>query len=268
MPPSPFRPPKNLRFLYNEYMIPQLVIFDMDGTLTESKSVADTEMVELLRTLLQKTTVAVISGGAMARFEEQLLVSFLGDTSHFENFYLATLNGGILYSHKGVAWEKIYEEVLSDDEKQKIADAFKKTFEETGFKPEATIYGMLIEDRGGQVTFSGLGSEAPLELKKMWDPDRTKRTILVEELKKHLPEFEVRMGGTTSIDISHKGIDKAYGVEKLSEHLSISISEMLFIGDALYPGGNDEAAKRTGIETREVVGPEDTKKIIKELLKS
>ena len=81
-----------------------------------------------------------------------------------------------------------------------------------------------------------------------------------------MPEFEVNLGGTTSIDIGHKGIDKAYGVEKLGELLAIPVPEMVFVGDALYPGGNDSTVKRTGIDTREVTGPDDTKKVIKEIL--
>lgn len=247
-------------------MLPRLVIFDMDGTLTESKSTADSEMVELLHKLLARTNVGVISGGALPRFESQLLIAFGGDITGFENLYLAALNGGILYAQKGVKWEPVYEERLSDAEKQKVFDAFKKAFEDTGFRPEEKIYGVLIEDRGGQITFSGLGSEAPLEVKKLWDPDHAKRTILQEALRPYLPDFEVNLGGTTSIDVSRKGIDKAYGVEHLSKYLRISIGEMLFVGDALYPGGNDAAAKKTGIETREVTGPDDTKKIIKELL--
>jgi hypothetical protein len=41
---------------------------------------------------------------------------------------------------------------------------------------------------------------------------------------------------------------------------------MLYIGDALFPGGNDEVVKETGIETRQTSGPEETARIIRELL--
>lgn len=249
-------------------MLPQLVIFDMDGTLTESKSVADVEMIELVKKLLEKTKVAVISGGGLPRFQEQFLITFGGDVSGFNTMYLATLNGGTLYAYEKNDWTKVYEEILNADEKTKIMDAFKKVFQETGFVQDEKIYGVLIEDRGGQITFSGLGSEAPLAVKRAWDPDRKKRMLLAEHLKKELPDFEIGIGGMTSIDVSRKGIDKAYGVEQLATKLSISISDMLFVGDALFPGGNDYAAIKTGIKTMAVVGPDDTKKIIKELLSS
>ncbi|MEI6479211.1 MAG: HAD-IIB family hydrolase [bacterium] len=247
-------------------MIPKLVVFDMDGTLTESKSTADAEMVELVKKLLDKTSVAIISGGGFSRFHEQFLIAFLNDISNFKNLYLAALTGGTLYTYENMDWKKKYEDVLSEYEKAKIFDAFAVVFQETGFAQDEKIYGTLIEDRGGQITFSGLGSEAPLEVKRNWDPDRKKRIILVEALKKHIPDFAIGIGGMTSIDISHKEIDKAYGIEKLSKYLSIPVSDMLFIGDALFAGGNDYAVKKTGIETRAAADPDETKKIIKELL--
>jgi len=247
-------------------MLPELVVLDMDGTLTENKSTADAEMIELVKKLLEKTKVAVISGGGFSRFDEQFLVSFLIDVSGFGNLYLAALNGGTLYSYHISDWKKVYEDVLSEEEIKKIYDAFKTAFAETKFVQDEKIYGTLIEDRIGQVTFSGLGSDAPLEAKRTWDPDRKKRLVLVEALKKHLPDFEISIGGMTSIDVSRKGIDKAYGVEKLAKFLSIPASEMVFVGDTLFPGGNDYVVIKTGIKTISVAGPDDTKRVIRELL--
>lgn len=74
------------------------------------------------------------------------------------------------------------------------------------------------------------------------------------------------MGGTTSIDITKPGIDKAYGINKLKEILGIEISEMLFIGDALFKGGNDHAARKTGVDCIQVRDPEETKRIIETVI--
>ena len=41
----------------------RLIVFDLDGTLAESKSSLDSEMTELLHKLLDIVKVAVISGG-------------------------------------------------------------------------------------------------------------------------------------------------------------------------------------------------------------
>jgi hypothetical protein len=82
-----------------------------------------------------------------------------------------------------------------------------------------------------------------------------------------LPEFDVKTGGSTSIDVTRPGINKAYGVRKISEHLGIPIGEMLYIGDALFPGGNDAVVKETGIPTQQTSGPDETAEMIRALLR-
>jgi len=81
-----------------------------------------------------------------------------------------------------------------------------------------------------------------------------------------IPEFAINLGGATSIDVTKRGIDKAYGMHKLEEVLKIGIDEMLFIGDALFDGGNDHPAKTTGADCIQVRDPEDTKIIIQTII--
>jgi phosphomannomutase len=54
----------------------------------------------------------------------------------------------------------------------------------------------------------------------------------------------VRLGGTTSVDVTKPGIDKAYGIRKLRDTLGIAIEEMIFIGDALFPAGTTIRPKK------------------------
>ena len=124
------------------------------------------------------------------------------------------------------------------------------------------VWGELIEDRGSQITFSAVGQLAPLEEKKKWDPDFSKRKRMKAVLDKLIPEFSVRLGGTTSVDVTRPGIDKAYGIGKLRDILGIAITEMLFIGDALFPGGNDYPAKEAGVLSIQVRDPNETKRVI------
>jgi len=61
----------------------------------------------------------------------------------------------------------------------------------------------------------------------MWDHDFSKRIKIKAILDTYIPEFSVRMGGTTSIDVTKPGIDKAYGIRKLRDILGIAIDEMI-----------------------------------------
>jgi hydroxymethylpyrimidine pyrophosphatase-like HAD family hydrolase len=81
-----------------------------------------------------------------------------------------------------------------------------------------------------------------------------------------IPEFSVRLGGATSIDVTKQGIDKAYGIGKLRDILHIAIDQMIFIGDAVFPGGNDYPAKEAGALTIEVRDPHETKRVIEAII--
>jgi len=131
----------------------------------------------------------------------------------------------------------------------------------SGFKAEK-VWGEPIEDRGSQITFSALGQQAPLAEKKKWDPDFTKRKKIKGILENLIPEFSVHLGGTTSVDVTKPGVDKAYGIRKLRDVLGIKIEEMIFIGDALFPGGNDYPAKEAGVVSIQVRDPNETKRVI------
>ncbi len=162
-------------------------------------------------------------------------------------------------------WKKIYSEDFTTDESKKIKTAFKKALEEAGFKVKK-IWGEIIEDRGSQITYSALGQQAPLDEKKKWDPDFTKRKKIKSILDPLIPGFSVRMGGETSIDVTKPGIDKAYGIGKLRDILGISIKEMIFIGDALFPGGNDYPAEEAGVVSIPVKGPNETKRVTETII--
>ena len=66
------------------------------------------------------------------------------------------------------------------------------------------------------------------------------------------------MGGATSIDITREGVDKGYGLKKLSGASGIALENMMFVGDAIFPGGNDYPAKQLGLDTVCVKDPNGT----------
>ena len=241
----------------------KLIVFDLDGTLAESKSPLDAEMSILLHELLATVKVAVISGGDWPQFEKQVL-SHLPQDERLKDLSLLPTCGTKFFQYGG-AWKKLYSEDFTAEEKSKIVTALRKAVEDADFKVEK-VWGETIEDRGSQITYSALGQHAPLKEKSKWDPDYAKRKKIKALLDAQLPEFSVRIGGATSIDVTKPGIDKAYGVRKLRDILGISLKEMIVIGDAMFPGGNDYPAEQAGVIAIPVRGPEDTKRVIEAII--
>lgn len=234
----------------------QLIAFDLDGTLALSKQPIGEEMAGLLKALLDVAHVAVISGGDWPQFEKQV-VARLPAGSDLSRLFILPTTGTKLYRYQGGEWARVYADDFSADERQRIIAALGKAADETGLA-EPRTWGETIEDRGSQITFSGLGQQAPLDAKDAWDPDRAKRRRLQAALKPMLPGLSINIGGSTSIDITREGIDKAYGMRRLSEASGIGWDAMLFMGDATYPGGNDAPVRDAGIDTIPVRDVADT----------
>ena len=241
----------------------KLVVFDLDGTLAESKSSLDAEMATLLSALLGIVKVAVISGGNWQQFKEQLL-SNLPHDERLKHLSLLPTCGTKFYQYES-GWELLYAEDFTDEEKVKIVRSLEQVIEASAFQAHEN-WGEVIEDRGSQITFSALGQQAPIEEKEKWDPDFAKRKKMKAALDQLIPEFSVRLGGTTSVDITKPGIDKAYGIRKLRDTLGIAIEEMIFIGDALFPGGNDYPAKEAGVLSIQVRDPNESKRVIEAII--
>jgi phosphomannomutase len=238
----------------------KLVAFDLDGTLADSKSPADDRLLSVFAELLNNFQVCVISGGKFEQFQKQLLSKLKADPAQLERLHLMPTCGTRYYVYDLAKqdWKKVYAEDFNEAEKKKIIDALNKGFDDLGYRAEKT-YGETIEDRGSQVTFSVLGQDIVdelgkegLRLKHEWDPDNKKKNELRDYIAPLIPEFEVRVGGVTSIDVTKQGIDKAYGMKKLMELLDISKNDILFIGDRLQEGGNDYPVKAFGIDSIQI----------------
>ncbi len=244
-----------------------LVVFDLDGTLAESKADIDEETAGLLKKLLENRQVAVIGGGKYQLFQRQLISKLRIHRELLEKLYLFPTTSTSFYKYEGGDWKQVYAYQLSDSQKKEIFDTFEKVFKELNYSNSEKIYGQVLEDRGTQVTFSALGQEAPIGLKNEWrEKNDSLRMEMVRIIQRYLPDMEVRAGGQTSIDVTVKGIDKQYGMEQIKKQLGIEFKDMLFVGDALFKGGNDEAVRRTGVDCFEVKTPEDTKKVIRHIL--
>jgi phosphomannomutase len=243
--------------------VKKLIVFDLDGTLAESKSPIDAEMARLLHDLFGIVKVAVISGGDWPQFETQVL-SNLPHDEDLVNLSLLPTCGTKFFQYKS-DWTKLYSEDFTSEERDKIMTSLTKAVAEAGFKVDK-LWGNAIEDRGSQMTYSALGQQAPLQEKEKWDADFAKRKKIKAILDPMIPGFSVRLGGATSIDVTKPGIDKAYGIGKLRDVLGIALNEMIYIGDALFPGGNDYPAEQAGVVSIPVRGPSESKRVIEAII--
>lgn len=247
-------------------MTKKVIAFDLDGTLAPSKSTLPDRINIVLSDLLENYHVCVISGGKFGQFETQLLNGLHVVPEKLQRLHLMPTCGTQYYTFDitNEKWQQVYAENFTDVEKRKIISALEKGIDDLGYREKKT-WGEIIEDRGSQVTFSALGQDIVAELgdkgvqlKEEWDPDSSKKNKIRDYVAELIPEFEVRVGGGTSIDITKPGIDKAYGMNKLMNILGISKDEILFMGDRIQEGGNDYPVKLMGIECIEVSHWKDT----------
>ncbi|GLI26083.1 haloacid dehalogenase [Agromyces rhizosphaerae] len=245
---------------------PRLVAFDLDDTLAPSKSPMDPRMADLLVDLLGVAEVCIISGGQIAQFTAQVIERLpQADAATLERLHLMPTCGTQYYRHELGEWQRQYAEELTDDERGRALAAVEAAARALGYW-EAETWGPILEDRGSQVTFSALGQAAPVHAKAEWDPTNEKKNTLRDAVQLELPDLEVRSGGSTSVDITRRGIDKAFGMRRLVEVSGIGLGEMLFVGDRLDEDGNDYPVKRLGVSCIAVEGWEDTLDVIEGIL--
>lgn len=244
----------------------KVIAFDLDGTLAPSKSPLPEEVGRVLSGILEHFEVCVISGGKFAQFEKQLLNGLKATPEKLDRLHLMPTCGTRYYKYNLAKknWDIVYAEDFKPEETKRIIKALNKGFDDLGYRAEK-VYGETVEDRGSQVTFSVLGQdivdvlgEEGVRIKEEWDPDNRKKNELRDHIARLIPEFEVRVGGVTSIDVTKLGIDKGYGMKKLMEILKIEMDDILFLGDRLAEGGNDYPVKAMGIDSIEVSRWQDT----------
>ncbi len=247
----------------------KIIAFDLDGTLTVSKSPITEEMASLVKQLAKQKTVVIISGGWLKQFKTQFLPPFHNDETmapFVRNLILLPTSGSQRYEYDETKkeWQLTDKEPLEEGVKARAKKLLQEVIDSGLYDIPKNPIGEIVEDRDTQITFTPNGQQAPIELKRLWDPDRKKREKIRSLLAPQLPEVDLLINGSSSIDILTKGFNKAVGLTRLLDRLGLQKSDMLFVGDALFPGGNDYSVFEAGIETVAVKGPEETATIIKE----
>ena len=245
----------------------KLLAFDLDDTLGITKSPISDEMVEVLSKALELYDICVISGGRFEQFKLQITDRLAVSDELLGRLHLMPTCGTQYYRYDEIQgdWQLQYSEDLSKEQKLRISQVLETSAKQLGYWEENPA-GEVIEDRGSQITFSALGQQATAADKYAWDSEGSKKATLRHLASLSLPDLEVRAGGTTSIDVTRRGIDKAYGMQKLIEATDITKDEILFFGDKLEEGGNDYPVKAMGIDTISVSKWEDTVEKLKEFI--
>lgn len=246
----------------------KLIAFDLDDTLAVTKNSISPRMAELLAELADFYEICVITGGLYKQMEEHIIDQLTVTPSRFGHFHFMPVNGS-QYHHYGTSDDKWRHEQLTEDltelEKIRISQTLEKVARQLGYWEEHPA-GPIIADRRTQITFSALGQQAEAKDKYAWDPQYVKRRNMYDLAAKELPDFEVRINGNTSIDVTHRGIDKGFGIEWLRKQLDLKRSEILFVGDQLQEGGNDYPVKALGIDTINVQNVQQTEFVIEGLI--
>ncbi len=254
-------------------LMKRLIVFDLDGTLTESKSAIKPAMAALLRQLLNKFETAVISGADFAQFKLQLLEPLAAAAPELAHLHILPTNGTHYWHCEESKWHEVYAHDIPKPERAKIVKTMRKVAKELGYWPRRH-WGKVIDDRGSQITFSALGQDIVkklgqkgLGLKASWDPDGSKKQQLCAALIVALPGYAIHSAGLTSEDVTLLGMDKATAIANLASHLSIPQKAVVYVGDALEHGGNDLVVAQAGFDVIKVYTPADTEMAIKGLLK-
>ncbi|MBA3841705.1 MAG: HAD-IIB family hydrolase [Actinobacteria bacterium] len=245
----------------------RVIAFDLDNTLTDSKSPLVDEMADLLDRLLLRFQVCVISGGTFEQFQKQLLHGLKAAPDALRALHVMPTCGTRYYRFDIAtrSWRLVYAEDLTDVQKTKIVAALTKGADALGYRG-SRLWGRRSKTEAARSRFSALGQEAPIAETEAWDPDGGKKRKLRDYVAKLIPELGVRVGGSTSIDVTKHGIDKAYGINKLLVLLDAAKQDVIFVGDRLSKGGNDYPVKAMGVDCLAVSRWQDTALVIQTML--
>jgi len=237
------------------------IFFDLDNTLTPSKSLILSEHAQILKKLCERIDVIVVSGHGATDIRKHLTPALQG------LYHILGQNGNRAETRDGrVLWNRS----LSKDQKDAILTFISKARARLNLKVRDE--NDIIEDRDSQIAFSLIGHHEDHTKKDAFDPGGKKRIALLKDMAADVKVLEkagveVRIGGTTNLDIFEYGKNKGYNVPAFMEKMKWNKDDCLYVGDALFPGGNDETVVGK-IPTHAVADYRETYIYIEQLLKT
>ena len=210
----------------------KLIAFDLDGTLTQHKSPLSPDIRETLDALrAHGYALLMVGAGDCLRIFRQMgryPIDILG-------------NYGLQYAEYDAASKDlrfVFDKRLPCDRESVLrrANAFRAKHGFTEFAGDSVEF-----HDSGVVTFALLGTKAVLADKLAFDPDRSRRRAVYDEVKALFPDYKVFVGGSSSFDMAPAPYDKAYALSALCAERGLAHDEVLYVGDDYGPGGNDES---------------------------
>ncbi|MBU0470393.1 MAG: HAD-IIB family hydrolase [Nanoarchaeota archaeon] len=237
-----------------------ILIADVDDTICDSCQQISEEMAEQISIMIKDGQEwAFISGTKSVD-----LMKMISSKLKVKHHILATTGTNYTLLENNIS-STIYNFSFDEEEKKEIITALERLTEHFNIQSLTTKEDQ-IQDRDSQITLSAIGRNAPSELKAKYDPDGGKRRGWIEYLKTILEadKYDLKIGGTTSIDVTKKGLDKEWGIRTFLEHNGWQLDQVLFFGDKIYPGGNDFPAAKI-VDCIPVKNPRDTLNKLKEI---
>ena len=232
--------------------------FDLDNTLTRSKSPIRDDHARTLEALSSKASIVVVSGAKEDEIRKR--IPFLE-----KGMYILAQNG----NHAEYAGVTLWDRVLSEEQKRAISLCVSKMHRTLSL--DVRDPSDLVVDRGCQIAYSLIGHHEDIQKKEQFDPDFKKRKDLLNTFKTELAvlqrevNVDVLLGGTTNLDFIEAGKNKGFNVKALIEHMGWDARSCVYFGDALFPGGNDETVRGV-IDVQPVQNYEETFAILSALL--
>lgn len=209
----------------------KLVAFDLDGTLTQHKSPLSEEHRKILDKLSEKYKLVMVGAGMCRRIYnqmEQYPIDIIG------NYGLQVA----AYDRDAKDLVIVKEHVLpcDRDSVEKRVTALRQKYGFTEFAGENVEF-----HASGCVTFPILGTKAKIEDKLAFDPDRSKRRKIFEDVKNTFSDYTVFVGGSSSFDMAPAPFNKYYALDLYCREHGFAHDEVVYVGDDYGTGGNDES---------------------------
>lgn len=216
----------------------KLIAFDLDGTITQHKCPLTEKNKLVLDALAARYKLLMVGAGQCMRIFNQL--------GHYPIDIIG--NYGMqygIYDHESADLKILRDDRVAcnqADVRRRI-EMLRNEFGFNEYKGDSVQY-----HPSGCVTFPIIGTEAVLEDKLNFDPDRSKRRKIYDRVASVFSEYMVFVGGTSSFDMAPKPYNKYYALDLYCRENGYTHDEVTFVGDDYGIGGNDESVYLSDID--------------------